>query len=371
MANRILLLLLSGALVLIQIQAGSHSLRYFLTAVSRPGQGEPRLIGVGYVDDTQFGRFDSDAPNPKVEPMAPWMGRMDPEFWDRQTRIAKVREQTYREYLRNLREYYNQSEAESHTYQGMYGCDVGPDGRLLRGYNQRAYDGVDYISLNEDMRTWTAAVTAAQITKRKWEETGLAERYKTYYVEGRFLEWIHRYLEMGKETLLLTEPPKAHVTHHPISEHEVTLRCWALGFYPAAITLTWQLDGEEQTQDTELVETRPSGDGTFQKWVALVVPSGKEQRYTCHVQHEGLPEPFTLRWKLPSQTTAPIEGVIAGLILLGAVILGAGIVVAVMQRKRSSGDKEASYTPASSNDSAQGSDLSLTPSKGETLGNLT
>lgn len=82
----------------------------------------------------------------------------------------------------------------------MYGCDVGPDGLLLRGYSQDAYDGADYIALNEDLRSWTAADTAAQITKRKWEAANVAEQERSY-LQGTCVEWLQKYLEMGKDTL--------------------------------------------------------------------------------------------------------------------------------------------------------------------------
>nr|XP_039322089.1 patr class I histocompatibility antigen, A-126 alpha chain-like isoform X4 [Saimiri boliviensis boliviensis] len=318
MAPRTLLLLLSGALALTQTWAGSHSMRYFYTAVSRPGRGEPRFIAVGYVDDTQFVRFDSDAAIPRGEPRAPWMEQEGPEYWDRETLTIRASAQTHRGNLRTLRSYYNQSEA--------------------------------------------AADTAAQITQRKLVGAHEAEGLRAY-LEGTCLKWLRRYLAKGKETLLHTEPPKTQVTHHTVSDHKTTLRCWALGFYPAEITLTWQRDGEDQTQDTELVETRPAGDGTFQKWAAVVVPSGEEQRYTCHVQHKGLPELLTLRWEPSSQLTISIMGIVADLVVFGAVVIGA-VVTAVTWRRRNSAGKRGSYSQAACSDSAQGSDVSLAACKG-------
>nr|XP_008509971.1 PREDICTED: HLA class I histocompatibility antigen, alpha chain G-like [Equus przewalskii] len=302
---------------------GSHSMSYFKTAVSRPGRGEPRYLEVGYVDDTQFVRFDSDAASPRMEPRAPWMEQEGPEYWEENTQTIKSTAQNFRVGLNTLRGYYNQSEAGSHTYQWLCGCDLRPDGHLLRGYShQYAYDGADYIALNEDLRSWTAADTAAQITRRKWEAAGVAEQDRAY-LDGKCVVWLRRYLEIGKEMLQRADPPKTHVTRHPISDREVTLRCWALGFYPAEITLTWQRDGEDLTQDTELVETRPAGDGTFQKWAAVVVPSGEEQR---------------------DLMALPASWLLTGCFL-------------------PTGGKRESYTQSISGDSAQDADVSLIPPK--------
>uniref|UniRef100_A0A8C9D7D5 MHC class I-like antigen recognition-like domain-containing protein n=1 Tax=Panthera leo TaxID=9689 RepID=A0A8C9D7D5_PANLE len=90
---------------------GSHSLRYFHTAMSRPCLGEPRFISVGYVDDTQFVRFDTDALNPRSEPRAPWMEQVGSEYWDQETRNAKDNAQKFRVSLQNMRGYYNQSDS--------------------------------------------------------------------------------------------------------------------------------------------------------------------------------------------------------------------------------------------------------------------
>ncbi|XP_069880354.1 saoe class I histocompatibility antigen, A alpha chain-like isoform X9 [Dipodomys merriami] len=362
MAPGSVLRLLSWVLALTGTWAGPHSLRYFYTAVSRPGLGEPRFISVGYVDDAQFVRFDSDAANPRMEPRAPWVEREPPEYWERETGRCKNNAQINRVNLQTLLGYYNQSADASHTVQRMYGCYVSADGRLLRGYEQHAYDGQDYIALNEDLSSWTAADMAAQITRRKWEEAGDAERHRAY-LEHTCVEWLRRYLEHGKETLQRTDPPKAHITLHPAFEHKMTLRCWALGFYPAEITLTWLRDGEEQTQEMELVETRPAGDGSFQKWAAVVVPSGEEQRYTCHVQHEGLPEPLSLTWEPPAQPTSP-KTVIFIVLGIFAVLAIVAVVVFVLWRKKTGGDKREGYDKAARDDSDQGSDASLRAKKG-------
>ncbi|XP_071469704.1 popy Class I histocompatibility antigen, A-1 alpha chain-like isoform X6 [Marmota flaviventris] len=222
MEPRALLPLLLGALALTETWAGecenrkkrkkkrplrrrgSHSLKFLITAMSRPLRGEPHIIEMGYVDDTPFLQFEFDAGIRKMEPQTPWMELEGREYWHRETQYARGLQQIYRDGLKILLSYYNQSDNLSHTFQRVYGCDVGPDWRLLSGFWQYAYDGTDYIALNEDLRSWTVVDMAAQITQRKWEAQGVTETNRAF-LEGRCVEILRKHLENGKEILQRAE----------------------------------------------------------------------------------------------------------------------------------------------------------------------
>lgn len=86
------------------------------------------------------------------------------------------------------------------------------------------------------------------------------------------------------------------VTRHTTQGRGTALRCWARGFYPQEISLSWWLGEEELGLEAEHMETRPSGDGTYQTWAAVWVQAGEEAGYTCRVQHSGLNHTLTVAW---------------------------------------------------------------------------
>uniref|UniRef100_A0A8C8SMG7 MHC class I-like antigen recognition-like domain-containing protein n=1 Tax=Pelusios castaneus TaxID=367368 RepID=A0A8C8SMG7_9SAUR len=100
----ILLLLLGGA------ESGSHSLQYFLTAVSEPGPGVPEFTLAGYVDGQRFVEYDAEAQ--QMRPLAPWVREARPEFWERENQVHKLRQTCFRGKVRSHEHLYNQSRGE-------------------------------------------------------------------------------------------------------------------------------------------------------------------------------------------------------------------------------------------------------------------
>uniref|UniRef100_A0ABM5FF21 Class I histocompatibility antigen, F10 alpha chain-like isoform X2 n=1 Tax=Pogona vitticeps TaxID=103695 RepID=A0ABM5FF21_9SAUR len=307
--------------------SSSHSMHYFSTAMSEPNQGLPRYIAVGYVDSQLFNHYDSITR--RVQPRAPWMEKMmeeeDPEYWERNTQIEQANEQWFRENLALLQDRYNHSRG-FHSLQWMYSCELRADGSK-RGHMQYGYDGRDYIALDKETLTWTAAVPKAQITKHKWEkELAIAQRQKEY-LEEICIEWLQKYLEYGKERLLRREPPVGKVTHTFLSEGREMLVCQAHSFYPKEIEATWRKGGEIMEQDTFRRSVAPNSDGTYHAWLSIEINPEDGDLYRCHIDHAGLTEPLVLAWEAPVEKRSwGHVGAIVGIILVTLLLMAAGIV---------------------------------------------
>ncbi|XP_053235921.1 H-2 class I histocompatibility antigen, Q9 alpha chain-like [Podarcis raffonei] len=343
-AAHLLLLLLDCA------GSTSHSLRYFITAVSEPGQGLPQFIDVGYVDDQPFVQYDSDTK--EMLPRVPWIRKVekkDPQYWHRETQILQGAELVFRENLEIARNRYNQS-GGIHTFQHMYGCELSSDGRK-GGHLQYSYDGRDFIAFDKETLTWTAADTGAQASKRKWDPDLALNQYNKHYLEEECIEWLQRYLEYGKETLLRTEAPVVKVTRKADYDGLETLVCQVHGFYPKEIDANWVKDGEVWQEGTLRGLVAPNSDGTYYLLLSVQINPEERERFRCCVEHDSLEKPLDVAWEKEPVNLGLIVAAILG--VMAAILLVSGIIYFIIRRKR---NEKLAYKAASTSD--QGSDSS-------------
>ncbi|XP_053235925.1 H-2 class I histocompatibility antigen, Q9 alpha chain-like [Podarcis raffonei] len=328
----------------------SHSLRYFYTAVSQPGQGLPQFIAVGYVDDQQFVQYDSDTK--EMLPRVPWIRKAekeDPDYWDMSTQLFQGAERVLRRNLVTLQNRFNQSGGFP-SLQEMLGCELRSDGRK-GGYWQFGYDGRDFIAFDKETLTWTAADTGAQVTKGKWDANLAGNQYYKAYLEEICIEWLQRHLEYGKETLLRTEAPVVKVTRKADYDGLETLVCQVHGFYPKEIDANWVKDGEVWQEGTLRGLVAPNSDGTYYLLLSVQIDPEERERFRCRVEHDSLEKPLDVAWEKEPVNLWLIVGVILG--VMAAILLVSGIIIFFIRRKRS---EKAAYEKTATSD--QGSDSS-------------
>ncbi|XP_042308835.1 major histocompatibility complex class I-related gene protein-like isoform X1 [Sceloporus undulatus] len=276
----------------------SHVLRYYATSVLEPGQQVPHFASVGYVNDQQIVYYDIETK--RRRPKNDWITKSvehDPQYWEWTTQRVQNAEQWFRAVLVNVPKYFNQT-GGLHTWQEMVCCELRKDGSK-GGYWQYAYDGEDYISLDKETLTWTAASLPAQNTKRKWDPNTAFNQFTKNYLEEECIEWLRRYLEYGKKALLRTDPPKVKVTRKADYDNMETLICRVDGFYPKDIDIAWTKDGEVWMEDTFSGLVSPNSDGTYYTWLSIKIDPKDRERYKCRVEHDGLPEHVDLAWEEP------------------------------------------------------------------------
>ncbi|KAK3539276.1 hypothetical protein QTP86_033475, partial [Hemibagrus guttatus] len=208
-----------------------------------------------------------------------------------------------------------------HTVQYMYSCELDDDDNTIRRYAEYGYDAEDFVSLDLESVSWTAAKPQGVITEDKCDATGAQAQVCTNFLED-----------------VCIEPMKFLLTASVIQKHSPSpeVVCHATGFFPKEVMISWRMDGEDVNEDVELRETLPNQDGSFQKRSILKVPAEELQKhtYTCVIQHSSLKEELVLEVPKGGGLMAIIVGVVVALVVLVAVV--AGIMV---WKKKISGER--------------------------------
>ncbi|KAL7836174.1 hypothetical protein AOLI_G00274580 [Acnodon oligacanthus] len=281
--------LLFLALTINLTSAATHSLQYLYTAVT-PGINFPEFSIVGLVDEEHTVYYDSSIR--KMIPKTEWMRNNEGEdYWNSETQSSERHEETFRTSVGNVMQRFNQT-AGVHTVQWMYGCEL-HDAGTKRGYMQFGYDGEDFLSLDLNTETWTAANAKAVITKHKWDGERWGSQVKNY-LKNTCTGWIQKYVGYGRSSLERKDPPEVSLFQKDSSSPVV---CHATGFFPKAVMISWQKNGEDLHEDVELRETLRNQDGTFQKRSVLTVSPVelKKNDYTCIILHSSLEKEVVLQ----------------------------------------------------------------------------
>lgn len=190
-------------MLLFYILPAFRSLKYFYTASSQVGNF-PEFVAVGFVDDVQMIRFDSDSR--RVEPKQDWMRRVseeDPQYLASETDSLIGAHKLFMANIETAKKRFNRTEG-LHIYQWMYGCDWDDETGQVEGYDQHGYDGEDFVALDLKTESWIAAAPQAVITKHKLDNNRALTAQKKNYLHHICPEWLKKYLNYGRSSLMRT-----------------------------------------------------------------------------------------------------------------------------------------------------------------------
>ncbi|XP_067272677.1 major histocompatibility complex class I-related gene protein-like [Pseudorasbora parva] len=251
--------------------------------------GIPEFSTVSTLDGQQIDYYDSYTM--KLIPKQDWMKEFaSKDMWKEDTEIRLKVQQIYINNIPVLMKRFNQSKGV-HVFQRMYGCVWDDETRESRGFDEYAYDGEVFISLNLTEARYTAHVRQANHTVMKWNNDKTKLEFLQQYLRYECLYWLKEFWHQA--TFEKADPPKVSLLQ---KNPDYYVECHVTGFLFKNTTISWRKNGQDINSSSKLVkskDTLPNEDGTFQKTLTLyVIPDDwKEDQYACVVEHQSLTEP--------------------------------------------------------------------------------
>ncbi|KAK1880978.1 Major histocompatibility complex class I-related protein [Dissostichus eleginoides] len=199
-----------------------------------------------------------------------------------------------------------------------------------------------------ETESWIAPRREAVLTKQKWEKNkALMAQKKNYYTQ-RCPEFLKKYVNLGRSSLMRTEIPSVSLLQKSPSS---PVSCHATGFYPDRAIMFWSKDGEELHENVDHGEILPNHDGSFQMSVDLNVssfPAEHWDKYRCVFQLSGVREDQVIRLDsavIRTNRGNPYFLIIGAALFIALLVAGIGFQV---YRKRNA--NKSTPSPASSSE---------------------
>ncbi|XP_063041178.1 class I histocompatibility antigen, F10 alpha chain-like [Engraulis encrasicolus] len=297
--------IVSACLADIQLEPERHSLYYVYIALSQPvsAPGIFEFTAMGLLDDRKMDYYNSTA-QVKI-PEQDWMReRLPADYWEKGTQSRKSKQKWFKVNIDIVMERMRHNASDVHSLMWRHGCEAvrTADGSLqfVKGVDEYSYDGMDFLSFDNDEMQWVAPVNEALQTKRKWDDMPILNQYTKGYLEKECVQWLDKFRTYGDKELTESQkqhPPKVHLFARNGRPHgRYQLACLATGFYPKDIKISI-LKNDWPEKQGHPDDVLPNGDGTHQIRVTIMAEKDEIHMHRCKVENRILPEPIIVEWE--------------------------------------------------------------------------
>ncbi|XP_006896332.1 PREDICTED: MHC class I polypeptide-related sequence A [Elephantulus edwardii] len=251
------------------------------------GSVQPHFIVNLHQNGKLVMQYDSE--KGQAEPLDPW-AHVANKNWEKEIKDFEEMSKNLRMTVAEILKLDDQKRG-LHSLQEMRGCEIMED-NTTRAFWEFCLNGEPFLSYDPETLKWMELSSSSQAWARKikesWDKDENKHKDYSHHVEAEACEKL-RNLATWRDFTERTVSPVVNVSHINTTADSVTLKCQASGFYPRNISLTWLQDGDPlSSQDSQFHGcVLPHANGTYETWVSIKVPHGKEQKYSCRVEHNG------------------------------------------------------------------------------------